>query len=96
MKNTQPVITLIAGLILCCTVNAEPLSITGSDTIDTILTAQKGKRVTIKLKAGDDLTGIVGEVNKEIVQLRELTGKEYYDAVIVLKGIEAVIIRTHE
>jgi len=96
MKNTKAIIILIAGLILSCTVNAETLSITGSDTIDTILSAQKGKRVTIKLKAGDDLTGIVGEVNKEIVQLRELTGKEYYDAVVVLKGIEAVIIRTHE
>ena len=90
------VITLITCLILSCGAYAEPLAITGSDTIDTILTAQKGKRVTIKLKAGDDLTGIVGEVNKEVVQLRELTGKEYYDAVVVLKGIEAVIIRTHE
>ena len=83
------VITLITCLILSCGAYAEPLAITGSDTIDTILTAQKGK-------AGDDLTGIVGEVNKEVVQLRELTGKEYYDAVVVLKGIEAVIIRTHE
>ena len=89
-------ITMLTCLILSCTVYAEPLAITGNDTIDTILTAQKGKRVTIKLKAGDDLTGIVGEVNKEVVQLRELTGKEYYDAVVVLQGIAAVIIRTHE
>jgi hypothetical protein len=96
MKKTIAIITLVAGLILSCIVNAEPLSITVNDTIDTILSAQKGKRVTIKLKAGDDLTGIVGEVNQEIVQLRELTGKEYYDAVVVLQGIEAVIIRTHE
>ena len=90
------VITLITCLILSCTGYAEPLAITGNDTIETVLTAQKGKRVTIKLKAGEDLTGIVGEVNKEVVQLRELTGKEYYDAVVVLKGIDAVIIRTHE
>ena len=95
MKKTAAII-LTGCLILTCTAYAEPLAITGDDTIDTVLTAQKGKRVTIKLKAGDDLTGIVGEVNKEVVQLRELTGKEYYDAVVVLKGIEAVIIRTHE
>ena len=95
MKKTT-VITLITCLILSCSAYAEQLAITGNDTIDTILTAQKGKRVTIKLRAGDDLTGTVGEVNKEVVQLRELAGKEYYDAVVVLEGIEAVIIRTHE
>ena len=95
MKKTT-VILLAGFLTLSSMANAEQLTITGEDTIDTVLTAQKGKRVTIKLKAGDDLTGTVGEVNKEIVQLRELTGKEYYDAVVVLKGIEAVIIRTHD
>lgn len=95
MKKTKAVI--MAGfLVLSCMANAGQLTITADDTIDTVLTAQKGKQVTIKLKAGDDLTGTVGEVNKEVVQLHELAGKEYYDAVVVLKGIEAVIIRTHD
>ena len=95
MKKITAII-LAGFLTLSCMAHAGQLTITADDTIDTVLTAQKGKLVTIKLKAGDDLTGIVGEVNKEVVQLRELAGKEYYDAVVVLKGIEAVIIRTHD
>ncbi len=73
---------------------AEPLSVSGSDNIQSVLSAHKGKRVTIKLKSGNELTGTVGEVNSHVAHLIGLSGKEFYDAVTSLKSIEAIVIRT--
>ena len=73
---------------------AEPLALGQGDTVEKVLIAQKGKKVTIRLGSGEDLSGIVKEVNGSLVQLSELSGKEFYDAVIATKNIAAVIIRT--
>ena len=75
---------------------AEPLTIKADDDIDAVLAAQKGKRVTIMLSSGGELTGTVGEVNDDLVQLRELSGKEFFDAVINADKISAVVIRTKD
>lgn len=72
---------------------AEPLSVGNNDSIGSILTAQMGKRVAVKIKSGEEYTGTVRTVTKELTHLGELAGKEFYDAVIVNKAIEAVVIR---
>lgn len=73
---------------------ADPLMISQEDTIEKVLIAQKGKKVTIRLGSGEDLSGTVKEVNGSLTQLSGLSGKEFYDAVIVTRSIAAVIIRT--
>ncbi|TDI66376.1 MAG: hypothetical protein E2O88_09125 [Bacteroidetes bacterium] len=85
---------LISGILFTSNVVAEPLSVGNSDSIQSILSAQKGNRVTIMLTSGNELTGKVGEVNSKIVHLIELSGKEFFDAVTAIKKIEAVVIRT--
>lgn len=75
-------------------VTDEPLMIGHGDTIEYFLTSQKGQQVTIRLGSGEDLTGTVKEVTGPLVQLSTLSGKEFYDAVIVTKNITAVIVRT--
>lgn len=72
---------------------AEPFVIGHEDTIEKILIGQKGRKVTIRLGSGEDLTGTVRDVTGSLVQLSELSGKEFYDAVIVTRNIAAVIIR---
>jgi small nuclear ribonucleoprotein (snRNP)-like protein len=89
-------ILLVSGLLLSFNVAAEPLSVVGDDTIQSILTAHKGKKVTIKLKSGSELTGKVGEVNDDVVHIMSLAGKEFFDAVASIKKIEAVVIRTKQ
>ena len=93
MKNYLSLLLIVACL-MTFNVAAEPLSVTASDSIQSILTAHKDKRVTIKLKSGNELTGTVGEVNSNVAHLMELSGKEYYDAVTSLKSIEAIVIRS--
>lgn len=75
---------------------AETLSISSDDSIQSVLSAQKGKRVTLRLKSGNDLSGTVGEVNDNIVHIKQLAGKEFFDAAVALKGILAVEIRTRD
>jgi len=52
-----------------------------------------GKRVTVHLKAGHELTGTVTKVGQTAVHLSELTGKEFFDAVVRLDDISALVIR---
>jgi hypothetical protein len=87
-------ILFFAGVLFVSSVIAEPLSVTGDDTIQSVLSVQKGKLVTVMLKSGVELTGRVGEVNSEVVHLMELSGKEFYDGVAAIRNIEAVVIRT--
>ena len=85
---------LIAAVLLMSIATADPLVLSQEDTIEKVLTAQKGKKVTIRLGSGEDLSGTVKEVNGSLVQLSGLSGKEFYDAVIATQRIAAVIIRT--
>jgi hypothetical protein len=75
---------------------AEEVSLKAGDTLQKVLEGKKGKRVTIRLQGGEDLTGKVRFISKDILQLGELAGKEYYDAVIDMGKISAVIVRVRE
>ena len=97
MKSTCSVVVLFVGmLIFQGTAIAEPLAIKSDDSIVNILKAYDGKRVTLKLDSGEELTGTIGTVNENLVHLRELSGREFFDAAVLTDDISAVIIRTKE
>ena len=75
---------------------AADLKISGSDNIQTVLTAQKGSRVTVRTRSGQDVTGVVRDVNANVVQLGAVTGKEFFDAVVPLSAVDAVYVRVKE
>ena len=94
MKNALLLAALLGGLINAPTpARAEPLALGNADTLERFLSAQQGKKVTIRLGTGEDLSGTVKAVNGSLVQLSELSGKEFYDAVIAIPHITAVIVR---
>jgi hypothetical protein len=66
-----------------------------ADTIESVLRAQKG-RVTVRLRSGQELTGNVRSVDVRLLHLGALTGREFFDAVVPMEAIEAVIVRTKE
>ena len=94
MKNTAVLTAVLLGGLMSLSVTADPLVLNPGDTMEKVLTAQKGKKVTIRLGSGEDLSGTVKEVNGSLVQLSGLSGKEFYDAVIATQRIAAGIIRT--
>ena len=75
---------------------AADLTINAGDTVETVLAAQKGKKVTVRTRSGQEMTGSVKTVTNRVVQLSTLAGKEFFDAVVPLDAIEAVLVRTKD
>jgi len=75
---------------------AQEVNISASDNAQSVITAQKGKRVTLRLRSGQELTGTVRESTATLVVIGAITGREFFDAVIPIEAVEAVLIRTKQ
>jgi len=75
---------------------AQEATIAAGDSIQSVLAAQKGKRVTVRLRSGQELTGLVRDTNAKVAVLGALGGREFFDAVVSLEHVEAVLIRTKQ
>lgn len=53
----------------------------------------KGKRITIKLKSGESITGSVKAIGTHLVHIEKLDGKDFYDALIIIDDISAIETR---
>ena len=89
---------LIVGLALSAPVEllaaeVTKMEIQSSDTVKSVLTRYAGKQVKLRLKGGEEMGGVVTKVGDNVVHLSELSGKEFYDAVVSLDAIGAVIVR---
>ena len=85
---------LLACAALAQTGYADGLSIKAGDTLQKQVAALKGKKVTVKLQGTEELTGIVKESTNELLQLSELSGKEFFDAIIDMNKVTAILVRT--
>lgn len=89
----------VLALCLCCLslpALAEPPAVKAGDSLVSVLESYQGKRVTVRLQGNDELTGKVRLVTKDLLHLGELVSREYFDAVIDLHKVSAVIVRTRE
>ena len=95
-----PLRPLFAAFALSCLLalpaQAQELAIGPNDTLQSMLAAQKGKRVTVRLSGGQELTGLVREATAKLVVLGGITGREFFDAAIPLEKVEAVLVRTKQ
>ncbi len=95
-----PVSMLVCLLlaILTLPLSADELQpdVNAADAIKQALDQQVGKRAKVKLRSGQELDGKVQKVGSKAVHLAELTGLEFYDAVIRLDAIDAVIVRARK
>lgn len=85
---------VLSNILFLSYTSAAPLSTGGGSSIESILNAQKGELVTIKLQSGSELTGTVELVNAQVVHLTKIAGKEFFDAVASINSIEAILART--
>jgi len=88
------VTTAVLCLALTAPVLAQEVGISANDSTQTVIAAQKGKRVTLRLRSGQEFTGVVRDATGRLVVLGALTGREFFDAVIPLESVDAVLIRT--
>ena len=86
---------LVLASLFALPAHAQDVNITAADSIQSVLTAQKGKRVTVRT-GNQEITGQVREATSRLVVLGAVTGREFFDAVIPLDKVEAVLIRTKQ
>lgn len=87
---------LFVATVLCLAIahaSAQSIAVAPTDTIQSVVAAQKGKRVTLRLRSGQELSGTLRESTDRLVVLVELTGREFFDAVVPIEAIEAIIVR---
>ena len=53
----------------------------------------KGKRVTVLLRSGKELDGTIGDVSSANLELKQLVGKDMYDAVVRLEEVAAYVYK---
>jgi hypothetical protein len=90
---------LLITTALCFSIaqaSAQGLTVSPKDTTQSVVAAQKGKRVTLRLRSGQELTGTLRESTDRLVVLGELSGREFFDAAVPIEAIEAVIVRTKQ
>lgn len=62
-------------------------------TIKDVLLENAGKRVIVRMDTGENLDGTVSKVGDSLVHVSKLSGKDFYDAVIRLDKISAVLFK---
>jgi hypothetical protein len=87
-------LALLFSLALAAPAFAQEVTVAANDTVQSVVAAQKGKRVTLRLRSGQELTGTVREATARLVVLGAVAGRELFDAVVALEAVEAVLIRT--
>ena len=91
----RPLFAAIAvSFLFALPLQAQEMSVSANDSIQTVLAARKGKAVTVRLSGGQELTGTVREATGKLVVLGALSGREFFDAAIPLEKIEAVLVRS--
>ncbi len=86
--------SVILGVLLATAVSSS--AIAGDKALSKALKEREGRSATLILESGTELTGKVVEVSEGSVRLGELSGKEFYDAVIDLDHVQAVVFRARE
>jgi len=64
-----------------------------ASTIKDILVERVGKRISVKLDGGEELEGIITGVGDHLVHISKLAKRDYFDALIRIDRINAVIFR---
>lgn len=95
VKHMIPALLVFASLACAAPASAQ-LQVGANDSIESVLRGQKDRRVTLRLRSGQEMTGVVRASNARVVQLGALSGREFFDAVVPLEAIDAVLIRTRE
>lgn len=90
-------VTLLVGAILMtqpshAQADAKP-ALDATKSVAANLAALSGKSVTLHLRSGQTLSGVVGASSAESVLLTKLTGKEFYDALVSVAAIDGVEVR---
>jgi small nuclear ribonucleoprotein (snRNP)-like protein len=96
MRKTVGVIAIAAALGLAALPAAaqeQKFEIRAGESVKTLLDEAVGKTVTLLMSSGQEVTGTVAKVGDHAVQLTRLSGRDYFDGVILLERVDGVILK---
>jgi hypothetical protein len=95
MKRYSPLVVIIITAVICASSFAQDkASLQPNATILSVLQGNTGKTVELRMQCGEKIGGKVEQVNDNLVLLSRLTGAEYFDGVVNVKDISAVVTRS--
>jgi hypothetical protein len=71
---------------------ARPLPPVG-ESVKIMLDASVGRAVTLQMASGQEIGGTVAKVGDHVVHLARVAGRDFYDAVVVLDRVDAVLFK---
>ena len=91
-SNYLRTIVFVSGLLSGGLHAATNYDLNSPDAISNVLEQHfVGKTVELQMKSGEKLTGIIKQVRPAIIHLRQLQGRESFDAFVVKSEIAAVV-----
>jgi hypothetical protein len=69
------------------------LDLKADDSVQSVLERQVGKPVELRMKSGEKMAGKLDKVTDKLVHLSQLTDADFYDAVVEIDSIAAVVVR---
>ena len=96
MKRFSLFTAVIVALVYSNLSAQTKIDLQPSDTILNILQRNTGQTVELRLKAGEKIGGKVEKIADKLVYLSQLTGAEFYDAVVDTADVSAVVIRRNK
>ncbi len=85
-----------AGFPRVSAAEVKKLEVSDMDQIRDILTRNVGTPVRVSLRSGVELSGKVSRVHMQLVVISELAGREFFDAVVRIDEISAVIVQARD
>lgn len=93
MRRTLALAFVLSLLAQTAVFAQNKVEIAATDSPSTLLPRLTGQKVELYLKGGAKLAGKVESATPNSVHLSNLTGQEYFDAVIFTADISAVVVR---
>jgi hypothetical protein len=95
MKHYSLLVGIIFVAATCVsTLAQDKATLQPNATILSVLQGNTGKNVELRMQCGEKIGGKVEQVNDNVVLLSRLTGAEYFDGVVNVKDISAVVTRS--
>jgi hypothetical protein len=95
MKHYSLLVGMIVIAATCASsIAQDKATLQPNATILSVLQGSTGKTVELRMQCGEKIGGKVEQVNDNVVLLSHLTGAEYFDGVLNVKDISAVVTRS--
>ena len=98
MKSKRIIVSLLVicfclMFVLNAVAEEQKYEIQSSDTVKIVLERHTGKEVILRLNSGGEIQGVVTKVGDNIVHISKISTMSYYDAVVRIDSIAAVLMR---